>query len=68
MAGHVRRLADLHPAAVVVPADLPEPIVVREEEDRRADCRDSLAEPRSSIGIAAVRDSHLDPTGKSLWR
>lgn len=68
MAGHVRRLADMHPAAVVVPADLSKSIVHREKKDRRADGRDPLPKPRASTGTAALRDSHLDPAGESLWR
>lgn len=68
MAGHVRRFADMHSAAVMVSADLPESIILGEKEDRRTDSRDPLSKPRASIGTAAVRDSHPDPSGKSLWR
>lgn len=68
MAGHVRRFADMHPAAVMVPVDLPESITLGETEDRRADGRDPFPEPRSPVGTAALRNSHVNPSGKSLWR
>lgn len=68
MAGHVRRFADMHPAAVVVSVDLSKSIIVRKEEDRCADSRYPFSKPRTSIRVAALRDSHPDPSGKSLWR
>lgn len=68
MAGHVRRFADMHPAAVMVSIDLPESILVRETEDRRAHSRDSLSKSHAPIGVAALRDSHSDPSSESFWR
>jgi len=68
MAGHVRRFANMHPAAVMVPTDLPESIVFCEKKDRRADSRDSLSKSHASIRVAAVRDSYFDSSSESFRR
>lgn len=68
MAGYVRRLANMHPAAVMVPIDLPESILIREKKDWYHDSRDSLSKSHASIRIVAICDSHFDPSSESFWR
>jgi len=68
MVGYVRRLANMHPAAVMVPIDLPESILIHEKKNRRADSRDSFSKSHASIRVTAVRDSYVNPSSKSFWR
>ena len=55
MAGNVRRFANLHSSAFVVPPYLPEPGVVLEAKDRRSYGRCTCSESRPSIGSSVLR-------------
>lgn len=68
MAGNVRRFANLHSFAIVVTADLPEPDVVLEAQDRRAHGRDTLPKSRSSIGSFSLRYTDPYKASQSFWR
>lgn len=58
MVAHLRRFTNMYPVAVVVAADLSEPAIFREEEDRRVHGGHSLPEPRAPARTPFLRHPH----------